>query len=441
MIEAVSTPADRLGHVLFVDDDPDVVQAAALLLSRHGFRVTAARDPLEARSRLAAERIDVVLLDLNFTRGATSGEEGFRCLQQLLADDPKAVVVVITAHSGISVAVRAIQAGASDFVMKPWNNARLLVTVKDALELRRRRTLRTAEQTPAIEPEATLLGESPAMDRIRSLIARAAPTDAPVLVLGGAGIGKSLVARRLHLASARSSGPFVTVDLAALGAEKVERVLFGDGPGADPGALMQASGGTLVLEEVAEMAPALQGRLAGALARSRTAAARIVSTSRRGQAALQGRGGLRDELLYLLNTVEITLPPMADRAGDAVLLAEHFLRVAARRHDRPLRALSQAGHAAVLASPWPGGVRGVRQAMERCVIFADGPAYEPADLGLEPAVAAPAEGAESGLNLQLSERSLVAAALKRHGFNVSHAARELGLTRPALYRRMAKHGL
>ena len=339
MIEALSTPAEQAGHVLFVDDDVDVVKAAALMLGRHGVKLTGARSPLEARSLLAAERIDVILLDLNFARGATSGEEGFACLQQILADDAEAVVVVITAHSGISVAVRAMQAGASDFVMKPWNNARLLVALQDALALRRRRTPWTADPALATEPEPILLGESAAMRSIRAMIARAGPTGASVLVLGDAGTGKSLVGRRLHLASSRSQAPFAVVDFVALGAEAAERALFGDPPSPQAGALAQASGGTLVLEEVSEMAPPLQLRLAAALARG-DLGARLVSTSRRRRAALQGRGGLRDELLYLLNTVEMVLPPMAEREGDAVLLAEHFLRLFANRHSRSPRSLS-----------------------------------------------------------------------------------------------------
>ena len=456
MTDALSTPAEQQGHVLFVDDDADVVHAAALLLGRHGVKLTGARSPVEARSVLAAERIDVVLLDLNFTRGATSGEEGFVGLQQILADDPQAVVVVVTAHSGISVAVRAMQAGASDFVMKPWNNARLLATLQDALALRRRRLARPAAEAGAgSEPEPMLLGESPAIQRIRSLIARAGPTGASVLVLGEAGTGKSLAARRLHLASPRRDGAFVTVDFAALEPGAAEQALFG-GASAEgapvqgapvqgalaQGALAQAGGGTLVLDEVGEMAPGLQLRLTAALARGGQGAPRIIATSRRRRTALQGRGGLRDELLYLLNTVEMALPAMAERDGDAVLLAEHFLRLFAARHARAPRLLSKAARAAVLASPWPGGVRALRQAMERSVIFAEGPAYEPADLGLESdGDAEAAQPADSALNLQVSERVLVAAALKRHSFNVSQAARELGLTRPALYRRMAKHGL
>ena len=435
----MSTSPDPSGRVLFVDDDADVVQAAALALGRHGIEVTGAQSPLEARSRLAAERFDVILLDLNFTRGATSGEEGFAGLQQLLADDPQAVVVVVTAHSGVSVAVRAMQAGASDFVIKPWNNARLLATVRDALALRRRRAP-AAQPHAEPEPEPTILGQSPAVERLRALVSRAGPTGASVLVLGGAGLGKSLVARRLHLASPREHGPFVTLELSGLDAAEAERALFGDRPGGRPGAWARAQGGTLVLDEVGELAPALQARLAAALDQGDVDHPRLVCTSRRPRAALQGRAGLRDALLYRLSTVELTLPPLAERDRDAVILAEHYLRLSARRHGRPLRPLSPAAVTAVLASPWAGGVHALRQAAERCVIFAEGLAYQPADLGLEVA-AEVARSPGGALDLRLSERELVATALKRHGFNVSHAARELGLTRPALYRRMSKHGL
>ena len=439
MIAAAPTSEEIAGHVLFVDDDADVVKAAALLLGRHGLQVSGARNPQEAQSLIAAERVDVVLLDLNFSRGATTGEEGFRCLEQMLAADPQTVVVVITAHSGVSIAVRAMQAGAADFVMKPWNNTRLLAVVQNALALRRRRSPGATDGRlePGVEP--VILGESPAIGRVRDLVARAGPTGATVLLSGGAGLGKSLVARRLHLASPVSAGPFVTVELAGLAVEEAEHALFGAEPDATTGALRRAAGGTLVLDEVGELAAALQGRLAAVLERGGADLPRILSTSRGARAALQGRGGLRDALLYRLSTVEIGLPPLAERDRDAVLLAEHVLRLHARRHARPLRPLSGEAQLAILAAPWPGGVRELAQAAERCVIFADGPVYHPADLGLEPA--APPPPGRGALDLRISERALVAAALKRHGFNVSHAARELGLTRPALYRRMAKHGL
>ena len=430
------------GHVLFVDDDADVLKAAALLLGRHGLKVSSARDPVEARSLLAAERVDVVLLDLNFTRGATSGEEGFRCLAAMLDDDPQVVVVVITGHSGISVAVRAMQAGASDFVMKPWNNARLLATVQDALALRRRRKpvpdlADEAVGEAAVEP--TILGDSAAIGQVRDLVARVGPTGASVLVLGEAGSGKSLVARRLHLASPRRDGPFVAVDLSALSTEEAAAALFGDRLAGTAGALAEARAGTMVLEAAPELAASLQGRLLAALEGGGTDAPRIVSTTRRNRATVQGRGGLRDDLLFRLNTVEIVLPPLRARGRDALILAEHYLRLFSSRHGRTVKPLSEAAEAGLLQAFWPGDVRALRQAMERGVIFSEGPRCGPADLGLG---AAEAGGSEAGpLDLRQSERALVAAALKRHGFNVSHAARDLGLTRAALYRRMAKHGL
>jgi DNA-binding NtrC family response regulator len=418
-------------RVLIVDDDADVLKAASLLLSRAGFGVRGAESPAAARSALAAEAADLVLLDLNFTRGATAGEEGLACLRQLLRDDPDLVVVVVTAHSGVNVAVKAMQAGARDFVIKPWNNQRLLATVEAALPVRAA-VADGGEAAVGEEPEPTLLGESPAMEEVRRLVARAGPTDAAVLVTGEAGTGKSLTARRLHLASLRAGGPFVVLDLAALEPQAVEAALFGPS-----GALAEAAGGTLVLDEVGELPPLLQGRLCAALERAEDG--RVVSTSRRPLAALRGRGGVRDDLLYRLNTVEIALPPLTARGEDPLRLAEHFLRRAARRHRRPPLPLSPAAAQAIMAAPWSGGVRALAQAAERAVLFAEGRACEPADLGLEPTGPHPAP--PGALDLQASERALVSAALKRHRFNVSHAARELGLTRPALYRRMAKHGL
>ena len=441
MAEALSSLSSRhdahtAGRVLFVDDDADVLKAAALLLGRHGLSLTAARDPLEARSRMAAEPVDVVLLDLNFARGATDGEEGFRCLQQLLADDPRAVVVVVTGHSGIAVAVRAMQAGATDFVMKPWNNARLLATVQAGVELRRRRTARSDDAGVESEAEPAILGESPAIERVRGLVARAGPTAASVLILGGAGLGKSLVARRLHLASGRR-GPLVTLDVSALTAEEAERALFGDRLGS-AAAWTEAEGGTLVLDEVADLPPALQGRLAAMLEQASASAPRLIATSRRARTALQARGGLRDALFYRLNTAEIALPALAERGRDAVLLLEHYLRLFARRHGRPEPRLSDDAVEAVLAAPWPGGVRTLQQTAERCVLFGEGSVVAAADLGLGREDRDPEDRAAP--TLVQSERTLIAAALKRHGFNVSHAARDLGLTRATLYRRMAKHG-
>ena len=440
-----SDPAPA-GHILFVDDDEDVLKAAGLALGRHGLRVTPARHPVEAWSILAAEPVDVVLLDLNFSRGATTGEEGFQCLTDLVAQDPDAVVVVVTGHSGVNIAVAAMRAGASDFVMKPWRNERLVATMQAALELRRGRREAAALKARGAhgsgelqEASAPILGDSPVIQRARALIRRAAPTDASVLIHGEAGTGKSLMARAIHQQSARAEGPFAAVDFGSLGEDAASLALFSDAQ--TPGALADARGGTLFLDEVGEMAPRLQARLLAALEQGRAIDARIVAATRRRREALRGRGGLRDDLLFRLNTVEIFAPPLRERGGDTLILAEHFLRLFAQRYGKTARRLSPEAAEAIAQHPWPGDVRALRQAMERCVIFAEGGRYELADIPLtEPAEEGPAPSRPT-LDLARSERALIVQALKKNAFNVSHAARQLGLTRAALYRRMAKHGL
>ena len=445
------------GRVLFVDDDADVLQAANLLLGRHSICMSQARSPAEAWSALAAEPIDVVLLDLNFTRGTTSGEDGLRLLAEIKSHDPDAVVVVVTGHSGVNVAVAAMQGGATDFITKPWSNPRLVATLQSALELRRgrRETAALKAENAALTREVwgddtRLLGASPAIARVRDLIRRAAPTDAPVLIYGEAGTGKSLIARILHLRSARAAAAFVPVDLSALDGRSMETALFGDreGEGALGGALAAARGGTLFLDEISALTGPVQARLLSAMQASGIVAkderppvldVRIVCSTRRRRDELHGRNGLQDDLLYRLNTVEIFAPPLRERGDDALSLAEHFLRVFARRYGKPARQLAPEAAKAIIADPWPGDVRALRQAMERCVILAEGEDYSISDIPFTDR--GDHDPQRKGPSLVETERALVAAALKRNSFNVSHTAKDLGLTRAALYRRMAKHGL
>jgi DNA-binding NtrC family response regulator len=417
-------PKGVRGHVLVVDDDADVQQAARLFLGRHGFRVSTAAQPAQIWGVLAQASVDVILLDLNFSRGAVSGAEGFACLAEIMAHDPHAVVVVVTGHSGINIAVQAMRAGAADFVMKPWNNARLLATLEAAVDLRRRRVGGAGSAPEAAAPDDDiLLGESAAMARVRDLIRRAAPTQACVLILGEAGTGKSLTARTLHRQSPRAAEPFVCLDLPALSEEAVRD------------ALAEAREGVLVLDEVSALTPALQSRLLTLLDADRLPA-RLIATTRRPRGDL----ALREELRLRLSTVEITLPPLSARDDDARGLALHFLRLFASRHGRPQKPLSPEAQAWIVHARWPGEVRGLRQAMERCVIFSDGEVYEASDLRTALAVSEP-NGPPPSQSLAETERAMVAAALKRASFNVSHAAKALGLTRAALYRRMAKYGL
>ena len=418
-----------LGAVLFVDDDADVLASAQVLLGRNGYRMAAARTPTEAWSVLATQAIDVILLDLNFTQGATSGAEGFQWLSEIRARDPDAVVVVVTGHSGINVAVQAMKSGAADFVMKPWNNARFLETLGAAHAVRRqrRRAGAGAERAAAPEDVPPIIGESAAIQRVRGLIDRAAPTDASVLIHGEPGSGKTLAARTIHARSARGSGPFVTVDGRSLSTETARPALRQ--------AVADAAGGTLLLDEIAGLAPAVQSELLAAFDAGRDV--RLVSTATGGRGAL---AGMRGDLLARLETLEVFLPPVAERGGDAVLLAQHFVRLFAHRYGREPKPLDASALESLQARPPAGEVRGLRQAAERAVVLSQGPRLTAADFA-PPAAHDPAAPSGGDLNPARSEKAAVEAALKRHAHNISQAAKELGLTRAALYRRMVKHGL
>jgi DNA-binding NtrC family response regulator len=455
-------------RVLFIEDDADVLTSVRLLLGRHGIETLTAATPTEGLRLLSGVSVDAILLDLNFARGMTSGEEGLKCLADILELDPDAAVVVVTGHSGVNIAVTAMRAGASDFVTKPWNNERLAATVNNAVELRRRRRQASAFQAEnralvrgAFGPEGAILGSSGPMKRLKGLIERAGPTEANVLILGENGTGKELVARAVHQASARASGPFVPVDLAAVPEALFEAELFGHRQGlyeasADRlGRFVSAQGGTLFLDEIGALPQGLQVKLLSALERRQITPlgsdrpvpidVRIVAATNLPREELYADGAVRADLLYRLNTVEITVPPLRERGEDVLELSRHYLKAYARRYGRPDKPLSEAAAAALMADPWPGNVRALRHAMERAVILSEGKAYEPKDFPLRGAApvrrrAAEAASAED-LNLERAERSMIERALQKHAYNVSHAAKDLGLTRAALYRRMEKHGL
>ena len=417
MSEPESTSPCDTAVVLVVEDDADVRGAAVLLLRRHGLQVREADAPAAALAAVAAEPVDAVLLDLNFRRGATGGEEGLACLADLRAAAPSAAVVVVTAHSGVAMAVAAMRAGAADFITKPWSNRKLAAVMEAAAERGR------AEHLAASAPGGDVwLGESAAAVRVRDLIRRAGPLDASVLAWGPAGAGKSLIARALHAASPHPDGRFTEVDL---GAQGVAPALA---------ALAAAEPGVVALHAVEALDGAAQAALASSLARP--LAVRVVAQSREAPAALRERLG--GELLYRLSALEIEAPSLHRRGDDPALLADHWLRLVARRRGAAPRTLPPETRAAITGRPWPDETRGLRLVVERAALLGDGPV---APEELVDAAAAPTPPPSSDLNLQRGEKTMVEAALKRWSFNVSHAARELGLTRAALYRRMAKHGL
>jgi len=411
---STETPA-----ILFVDDDADIRKAARLLAERHGMQMVEAADPDAAWARLAERPIDVVMLDLNFSRGRTSGEEGLAMLSRLLAADRDAVVIVVTGHSGINIAVEAMRAGASDFVIKPWSNDKLVAALDRAVALRRARLAGAKGKTA--DDDRLILGEDPAIERLRAMIIRVAPTDASVLVTGPAGSGKSLVARALHHSSRRAANPLVVLPANAIESEDEIREV-----------IARASGGTLVIDDV----EALRGRLQLVLAEE-IGEVRPVATSRLVRDSL--RDALDADLLFRLNTVELTTPPLARRGGDAVRLARHFLDLFASRHGRPVPVLGDSVAEWITTHAWPDDVRGLKRAVERAVLLGDEASLSIADLAADAGDMVP-EGEGGDLNLERSERAMVEAALKRHAFNISRAAAELGLTRTALYRRMAKYG-
>ena len=454
---------------LVIDDDPDILVAAQMLLRDLFGEVVTAASP-EAAMATVARAPDVILLDGNFARGATNGAEGFRCLDDILAHDPDAAVVLITAHSGVQVAVEAMKRGATDFVSKPWSHERLLTTVRTAANLRcsRRQPGQDragAAPVPATAAASALLGDSPAMRRVHSLIARAGPTQANIMILGENGTGKELVARALHAASPRAAAPLITVDLGAVAETLFDSELFGHVKGAftdartdSAGRLRTANGGTLFLDEVGNLPLHLQPKLLTALEQRRVTPVgasraepidvRVIAATNLDHARLADDRVFRQDLLFRLNTIEIELPPLRERREDIPALLEHYLRHYERRYAAPERPLPPPVLAALVGYDWPGNIRALRHAAERAVILASGEMYQIDDFPLgrapsrlaQPTIATPdPEAAE--LNLGRLEREAIEAALRKHRYNISQAATELGLSRFALYRRMEKHGL
>ena len=405
------------GAILLVDDNPDVARAIALAFDCAGRSVDIAASPAQAFSMLARRRYDAILLDLNFTPGETSGAEGFACLARIVADEPEAAVVVITAHSGIRIAVAAMQAGALDFVIKPWRNADLVARVEAAMAKR----ARAATAGPATPPAATphrLLGDSPPMAVVRDLVRRVAPTAASILVSGPSGSGRSLVAALIHEGSPHADGRAETVDVRDADAwDRIDR-----------------AAGTLVLRHPDRLDEVAQARLLDRL-RGEARLVALVEAPARLSPPLRGR----------LGTIELELPPLAARGGDVLVLAHHFAAVAAARHGRPVALFTASAEALLLATRWPDEVRGLARAIESAVLLDDDGVIDAAALAprlvREIAAVAPDRAEPLNVSLEESERVMIEAALRHHHHNVSHAAAALGLSRQALYRRMTRHGL
>jgi len=444
----VAASVHTAARILILDDDPDVATAARLALRRSHGEARVLRQPAALAAELERAPADVLLLDMNFSPGRTSGAEGLQLLAQVLALRHAPAVIMMTAYAEVELAVRALKLGAFDFITKPWDNARLQAVVTAALASRR----------PEPLPDSPLLGDSAAMRELRALIASVAPTEANVLILGEMGSGKELVAEALHRGSARAAQPFLPVDMGALPESTFESELFGHKRGSFTdarserlGRFQAARGGTLFLDEIGNLSLLSQGKLLAALERRQVTPlgadrpeavdVRVLSATNLDEPALFEAQRFRPDLLYRLNTIVLRVPPLRERVADIPQLARHFLARYAAQYDKPPRQLSEAAQAALQGHAWYGNVRALRHACERAVILAGGPRYEPGDFALTvpPLAAAPSASIISPRSER--ERAALVEALHAAGGNISQAARLLGLSRAALYRRIDKHGL
>jgi DNA-binding NtrC family response regulator len=447
-------------RILIADDQPDVLEALRLLLKAAGFRTQTASSPAGVLHAVEGGDFDLVLMDLNYTRDTTSGKEGFDLLTKLRELDGTLPLVVMTAWGSVEGAVEAMRRGARDYIEKPWDNDRLLTTIRTQVELGRalRRSQRLEDENRHLKSERSpeLIAESRAMQPVLDIIERVGPSDANVLIVGEHGTGKEVVARRLHGVSSRSRSPLVAVNAGGFGEGVFESELFGHVKGAFTdaktdrvGCFELADGGTLFLDEIANVQPQQQAKLLRVLetgeiqrvgsSKIRRVNVRILSATNANLEEAVARGEFREDLLYRLNTVEIRIPPLRDRREDIPLLAIHFLRGSASHYGRALDGFSEAAMDALLRHPWPGNVRELQHAVERSVLMARGGRIETADLALRRREDGSALMEE--LTLDEAERLLIEKALERSQGNVSRAAEALGLSRSALYRRLQRHDL
>src|SRR5688500_13112179 len=449
-------------RVLVADDQPDILDALRLLLSDEGYEVTAARSPGEALAKLEGEEFDLAILDLNYTRDTTSGQEGFDLMERIRAIDGTLPILVVTAWSSVAGAVEAMRRGARDDIEKPWDDERLLVTVRTQIDLRRavRKGQRLQEANRRMYRGSTpaFIGEAPAMQQIRQTIQQIAPSDAAVLITGEHGTGKEVVASWLHGSSDRRMKPLVTMNAGGLAEGIAESELFGNVKGAFTdarfdrmGCFEMADEGTLFLDEIANMPVRLQAKLLRVLqtgevqrvgsSRLRFVNVRVLSATNADLSAESSAGRFREDLLSRLNTVVIHLPPLRERPADLEAQAAHSLAHYARRYRKPITGFDAAAMKAMRAHRWPGNVRELGHAVERGVLMADPSAVSVSagHLGLQDARAA--ETPSEPLSLEDGERIFILKVLARHGGDVRLAARQLGMSRSALYRRLQQYGV
>jgi len=458
--------SQQLGKILIIDDNEDLLFAAKMLLKKHAKEVTIEKDPRRIPFLINNNSYDVILLDMNFTEDTTSGKEGFHWLKQIKEIDPKAVVILITAFGDVEMAVQALKEGATDFILKPWQNEKLLATLTSASRLKesydeveKLSKKQKHLQSDAKKPYSDIIGTSASMKNIFSIIDKVAKTDANILILGENGTGKELIARAIHDRSLRKDEIFVGVDMGAITETLFESELFGHKRGAFTDAKDDRAGrfeiadkGTLFLDEIGNLSMPLQSKLLTVLQKREVTRIgtnksipvdiRLICATNMNVHEMVMDNTFRQDLLYRINTVEIFLPPLRERQDDIQLLADHFLGIYSNKYRKNFTGFTPSAVQLLKHYNWPGNIRELQHAIERAIIMADGDELDSRDfffLSAKPMnekIATPAT-----FNLDEVEKTTIQRVIDKNGGNISKAAKELGLTRASLYRRLEKYGL
>jgi DNA-binding NtrC family response regulator len=457
----------KQGKILIVDDNEDLLKAAKMYLKRHFTQVDIEKNPEAIPALMNNEDYDVILLDMNFTKDVSSGSEGYYWLEKILELDPSSVVVLITAYGDVQMAVKAIKAGATDFVLKPWENEKLLATLFSSMRLRESRDqietlkIKNHEINAALnEKYSEIIGQSQAMQRIFQTIDRVAHTDANVLILGENGTGKELIARAIHRNSARKHESFVSVDLGSITETLFETELFGHKKGSftdakedRAGRFELANGGTLFLDEIGNLSMPLQAKLLTVIQNRKVSRVgankdiaidiRLICATNMPLYDMVKENRFRQDLLYRINTIEVEIPPLRDRLEDIPLLANHFLKHYSAKYGKTVSRISEPAVARMNKHPWPGNIRELQHALERAIILSNSSVLQPEDFTFNFTNARESEQQLNldQYNLEEVEKLLIRKVLKKYNGNITQAASELGLTRSSLYRRLEKYGL
>ena len=451
------------GKILMIDDDEDVLLAAKMLLKKQSHHVIIEKNPKKIPFLLNNDTYDVILLDMNFSKDITSGKEGFFWLDEIIKHDPTSVVILITAFGDVEMAVRALKQGATDFILKPWQNEKLIATIATAIKLKQSYNevdkLKKAKEMleeQISKPFAEIIGKSQAIQEVFNLTDKVAKTEANVLILGENGTGKELIARAIHQRSLRKDNSFVSVDMGAITETLFESELFGHKKGSftdaredRPGRFELANRGTLFLDEIGNLSLSLQGKLLSVLQSRQVTRVgsnqaqpidiRLICATNMPLHKMVQEGTFRQDLLYRINTVEVRVPPLCERVEDIPLLAQHYLSYYAKKYHKLVKLITPEAMDRLKRYAWPGNIRELQHAIERAVIMTDSDTLQESDFLLSRSITAGATN--NTLNLDEVERTAIAKALQMHNGNISKAADELGLTRASLYRRMEKYGL